>query len=253
MLLVVRNSKLIFHVVTLLLCLALHLSYGSWQEKSAPGTGECPIPCRGARGSQQLAPAPCAGRLAGNLWVWSPSDFWQNWTPTQGSLSPAVTPIFPPKPPRQCCTEGRNQPKSASGHAHFHRALTRCVSASLLSPATLDSAGQHSCLPAAQSSPEGTWQSFRKARGKGLMESKGKFLYESSSPPLVPACCAGRAAGESGYLLSLQSNHKAQGFIPEWALLATAVLLGPDFEKSYSCSCVQCPFRQWQMVCICPW
>lgn len=42
-------------------------------------------------------------------------------------------------------------------------------------------------LPAAQSPPEGTWQSFRKARGKGLIERKGKFLYESSWP-LLSAC-----------------------------------------------------------------
>lgn len=47
------------------------------------------------------------------------------------------------------------------------------------------------------------------------MESKGKLLYECNEPLLVPACCAGRAAGGSGYLLLLQISLKTQGFILE--------------------------------------
>lgn len=53
---------------SLLLCLALQLSYSSWRGKKVLlAQGNAQSPAEEPEAAQQLAPAPYAGRLAGNL------------------------------------------------------------------------------------------------------------------------------------------------------------------------------------------
>lgn len=173
----VRNSRLIFfHVVSLAVPGSPALLWQG-QGQSAPGTGEFPVPCRGARGCRGADPSPLC-RQAGRRPV------------SMVSIRRLAEP-----PPRDLITSShthfasktisavvlRQKPTKISfGHAHCHRAPTLCVSASWAASSLLGQCWAMQLPASSTVLSRGTWQSFRKATGQALMESEDKFLYQSS-------------------------------------------------------------------------
>lgn len=174
----VRNSRLIFfHVVSLAVPGSPALLW-HWQGQSAPGTGEFPVPCRGARGCRGAVPSPlCRQAGRGPVRMVSIRRL-AELTPTQGSYNQQSHPFCLQNHLSSCTKAETNQnqlwPCPLPQGTH-----TLCLC--LLGCPSLPGQCWAMHLPASSTVlSRGTWQSFRKATGQALMETEGKFLYQSS-------------------------------------------------------------------------